>query len=578
MQEDMLRDLVESAGMSGCALRYFNPAGAHSSHRLGEVSHASAPCMLVPKLREHAMTCKSGLLSKVPVFGDDYDSKDGTAVRDYIHIEDLADAHLVALQHLLTLTGCFHVFNLGTGQGRTVLEVLSAYQSASGVQLQTKIEKRRAGDAAFAVADPSRANQILRWQAKRDFQEIVSSDWEFALENPHGYGMSNSNNICSTVQFPLAVPFSHGGMNCTKIAMGIQQASTVVGSLQIQQAEGAEGTSEKYVVDLGGTNLRVFRFWKDGYEGAHLTVPEQLKSKWASADDLFDFIASALVKIVKSPDSPLKEPLPLHLVFSFALTSGEGKVVLKHWAKEWATSGVEGMDLVNLMDSALRRQNLPLKVQSVMNDCVSGLFALRVVQSTEKEEEHFVADAAVVVGTGTNACYVDASSRVISTEWAGLTRGLPIEMADISAHTPHNVNLERMVSCLYLPRIVEELCPDAGRLSMKDLMVALQGSETPLKSAAYFVISRSAMICAKALAAVIAIAATSKSKSDTFHVVVDGALFQCIPMYLALVKHFLSEASLHVRVKLHLVKDAASIGAWYGAGTFNALQLTHDSV
>ena len=551
VQESMLQDLVESDGWTVSCLRYFNPAGAHSSGSLGEVLYPSSPLMLVPLLRQVAL----GQRKELKIFGDDYDTKDGTAMRDYIHIQDLADAHVAALQHLLAGEAAFHVFNLGTGFGRSVLEVLQAYQDASGCELQYKIEQRRAGDAAVAVADSKLANDLLGWYAHRGFEEIMASDWTFALHTKGNDSLYNES--CLISQHLVPEPYEVGNVYRAMVKE-IQKASKQVGSMSIHSWSPALDTTQ-YVIDLGGTYLRAFKLGPDGYlKLGPVKVPEQLKLKSTSARDLFDFMASAVAKFFQPMDIGGEQ---LCLVFSFALESeNDGVTRMRRWAKDWATSGVEGANLTELMDLALKRQKLPLRVSRVMNNCISSVFALGAIRTSSGPN---VADAAVVVGTGTNACYVDRSGKsVFSTEWAGFRKGLPSTAADVELHGDE-LTLEKMVSGLYLPRIVEQLCPDAGSLSMKDLVKALEGPETPMKTSAQFVIRRSAYLCAQALAALIEVAARGKPDGEVFHVLLDGGLFHCVPIYRAQFEYFLAkrQALLPVPVKLHLLKDAASIGA-----------------
>ncbi|CAJ1459947.1 unnamed protein product, partial [Effrenium voratum] len=545
-QEEILKDQIASdSTWSACALRYFNPAGAHSSSQLGEVPVESSPHMLVPLIQQVAL----GKRPELSVFGTDYNTVDGTAVRDYLHIQDVAEAHVAALQHLQS--GSFQAFNLGTGKGSTVLEVVTAFQRSSGLDVPCSFQDRRAGDAPFAVANPSRAEAVLGWRAKRGLGEIVASAWSFARQNPEGFQGAPFRN--ST---PWQTPTSH---HVEHLERQIRAASALVGpfeGLGLLEHESAQSAqSVKYVVDLGGTNLRVFRFCgsQDCYTGSEVVVPNHLKSEDASAGELFDFIASVVAKVFHQHpgDANAMAPLPLCLIFSFALDSGR----LKHWAKDWATRGVVAADLSELMNVALRWQNLPLEVHHVLNDCVSSLFALPTV-----------ADVAVVVGTGTNACFVESKDelRIFSTEWASLTTGLPIRQEDLVTHAPDAVNLERLVSGLYLPRTVKTFCPHSGRLTMRELVEACC-SEQPsaLQEASQFVVSRSAAVCAKALAAALTIVAETRPEHETLQVVLDGALLH-VPRYLATLKMCLADGlplRLHRRVKLHLIQNAASLGA-----------------
>ena len=495
----------------GCALRYFNPAGAHSAH-LGEVPLGRP--MLVPLIAEIAL----GRRKELRIFGGHLNSKDGTPVRDWIHIEDLAEAHVLALQQLVE--GDFGVFNLGTGHGSTVLEVLRSFEKACGFSIPYTIQEPRAGDAVHAVAAASRASEILKWQPKRGLDEITQSAWSFALENPSGYHEAYEEMPTGLPHLPWPEVSLPG---LSEVQKEIREVSEVVG--HFHEAPELLSSSERgVVVELGGTRLRVFRFEGGRYEGLEEVVPEHLKS--SHAEELFDFMASLVGLVCK--DLAPGESMDLRLVFSFALSKGR----LKRWAKGWAVSGVEGEDVAKLMDEALRRSlSAHFRVHEAVNDCVSSLFASK-------------ADVAVVVGTGTNACYLDEKGYVISTEWAQLTCFPGAER-----------NFERMVSGLYLPRIVEVLCGES-ELTMEDVAASCEASDSDLKRASTFALRRSAAFVARGLAAVATLAARSKR----LVVLVDGALFQ-LPMYKQLVESFLLRQQLDINVKLHLVKDAASIGA-----------------
>ena len=152
-------------------LRYFNPVGAHKSALIGE-DPADTPNNLVPYIAKVAM----GELAELGVFGDDYDTPDGTGVRDYIHVEDLADGHVLSLQALLK-TGENHTVNLGTGEGSSVLEVLKAYGEASGQELAYSIAPRRNGDVAVLTALPEQAKKTLGFEAGRSLAEMCQSSW-----------------------------------------------------------------------------------------------------------------------------------------------------------------------------------------------------------------------------------------------------------------------------------------------------------------------------------------------------------------------------------------------------------------
>ncbi|MBI3298491.1 MAG: UDP-glucose 4-epimerase GalE [Elusimicrobia bacterium] len=181
--EDMCRDLAGSeAGWHIALLRYFNPVGAHESGEIGEDPRGT-PNNLMPYVMQTAV----GRRPHVNVFGTDYATPDGTGVRDYIHVVDLAAAHVAALERLDSFEGAEAV-NLGTGRGYSVLEVLAAASKAAGKDIPFKLRPRRAGDAAAAVADPSLAKTRLGWTAKRGLGDICADHWRWQERNPAGYG------------------------------------------------------------------------------------------------------------------------------------------------------------------------------------------------------------------------------------------------------------------------------------------------------------------------------------------------------------------------------------------------------
>jgi len=172
--EEMLRDLVYSDVTWRIAcLRYFNPVGAHQSGLLGE-SPRGVPNNLMPYVAQVA----AGERPCVYVYGSDYDTPDGTGVRDYIHVMDVAEGHLAALDYLQKSNG-WHAFNLGTGEGYSVLEVISAFVEASGTAIPLKLTHRRAGDVACSYASAEKAERLLGWSAKRNLQSMCSSAWQF---------------------------------------------------------------------------------------------------------------------------------------------------------------------------------------------------------------------------------------------------------------------------------------------------------------------------------------------------------------------------------------------------------------
>ena len=162
-------------------LRYFNPIGAHASGLIGEDPNG-IPNNLVPYIAQVAV----GKLEKLHVYGNDYPTPDGTGVRDYIHVVDLAQGHVAALKKLETGCGLF-VCNLGTGKGYSVLDVLHAYEKACGKTLPYVVDPRRPGDLPAFYADPTRAREELGWEAKRDIDEMCASSWKWQSMNPNGY-------------------------------------------------------------------------------------------------------------------------------------------------------------------------------------------------------------------------------------------------------------------------------------------------------------------------------------------------------------------------------------------------------
>lgn len=163
------------------ALRYFNPVGAHRSARIGE-SPKGIPNNLMPFVAQVA----SGMRPKVNVFGNDYDTPDGTGMRDFIHVEDLAHAHTKALEYCEGHNG-FHVFNVGTSNAYSVLEIIEAFSHASGCDIPYEFVARRAGDAARSVADSKKANDTLNWKAQHGLKEMCRSHWEWQHQNPQSF-------------------------------------------------------------------------------------------------------------------------------------------------------------------------------------------------------------------------------------------------------------------------------------------------------------------------------------------------------------------------------------------------------
>ncbi|MBK1723714.1 UDP-glucose 4-epimerase GalE [Thiocystis violacea] len=180
--EEILRDLqVSDPSWKIALLRYFNPVGAHPSGRIGEDPNG-IPNNLMPFIAQVAV----GKQPKLRVFGDDYPTPDGTGVRDYIHVVDLARGHLAALRRLQDAAGVF-TFNLGTGRGYSVLEMVAAFEQASGKPIPYEIVPRRAGDIAVCYADPTLARERLGWQAEYGIQDMVADAWRWQSANPDGY-------------------------------------------------------------------------------------------------------------------------------------------------------------------------------------------------------------------------------------------------------------------------------------------------------------------------------------------------------------------------------------------------------
>jgi UDP-glucose 4-epimerase len=182
MVEDMLRDVSASDPRWRIAiLRYFNPVGAHDSGLIGEDPNG-IPNNLLPFIAQVAV----GKLPELSVFGNDYPTHDGTGVRDYIHVVDLAEGHLCALDALETCTGA-HVWNLGTGQGYSVLDMVHAFEVESGKTVPYRVAPRRPGDIATCYADPTKAVRELGWKAKRGLPEMMRDAWRWQQMNPNGY-------------------------------------------------------------------------------------------------------------------------------------------------------------------------------------------------------------------------------------------------------------------------------------------------------------------------------------------------------------------------------------------------------
>lgn len=182
MGEQILRDLtVADPEWSVVLLRYFNPVGAHKSGLIGE--HPSGiPNNLMPFISQTAI----GKRHHLNVFGNDYPTHDGTGVRDYIHVVDLAKGHVAAISHLMENKG-ESVFNLGTGTGYSVLDMVKAFEAANGIPVPYEIAPRRPGDLAICYADPSKSKTVLGWKAVKDQTDMCRDTWKWQIKNPNGY-------------------------------------------------------------------------------------------------------------------------------------------------------------------------------------------------------------------------------------------------------------------------------------------------------------------------------------------------------------------------------------------------------
>lgn len=183
MQEQILRDVaVAEPQMRFALLRYFNPVGAHESGTIGE-DPSGTPNNLTPYIAQVAV----GKRDRLQVFGDDYDTPDGTGVRDYIHVEDLAAGHVAALEALTRTSDPVSTWNLGSGRGTSVLEMLHAFERAVGRELPYEVVPRRPGDVAVSYADASKANAELGWSTKKSVDEMAADAWRWQSQNPQGF-------------------------------------------------------------------------------------------------------------------------------------------------------------------------------------------------------------------------------------------------------------------------------------------------------------------------------------------------------------------------------------------------------
>ena len=170
--EDIINDFAKHKDFKSILLRYFNPVGAHPSAKIGELP-LGVPNNLVPYITQTA----AGIREKLTVFGDDYNTEDGTCVRDYIHVVDLAKAHVKALSYCDKMSQSLDVFNLGTGKGNTVLEVINTFEKVNGVKLNYTIGRRRGGDIEQIYADTTKVNNLLGWSAKYDIGDMMKHAW-----------------------------------------------------------------------------------------------------------------------------------------------------------------------------------------------------------------------------------------------------------------------------------------------------------------------------------------------------------------------------------------------------------------
>ena len=177
MMEEILRDCAKANNWDVTLLRYFNPVGAHPSGEIGE--DPEYPNNLLPFIQQVA----AGIRPEVTVFGNDYDTPDGTGVRDYIHVMDLAEAHVAAIENMDKV----QTFNIGTGRGYSVLEMVEAFRKISGRSVPVKIGNRREGDVAILTADPELARKKLKWQARFGLNEMVRDAWNWQSKNPSGF-------------------------------------------------------------------------------------------------------------------------------------------------------------------------------------------------------------------------------------------------------------------------------------------------------------------------------------------------------------------------------------------------------
>ena len=182
MGEEILRDVAKAEpDWSVVLLRYFNPIGAHESGKIGEDPNG-VPNNLMPYITQTAL----GRLKELHVFGNDYPTPDGTGVRDYIHVVDLAEGHVAAIEYARDHTGC-EAFNLGTGEGYSVLDIVNAFERVNHVKVPYEIAPRRAGDPPTVYAKVGKAEKMLHWKARRTLDQMCADSWRWQTQNPHGY-------------------------------------------------------------------------------------------------------------------------------------------------------------------------------------------------------------------------------------------------------------------------------------------------------------------------------------------------------------------------------------------------------
>jgi UDP-glucose 4-epimerase len=192
MGEEIVRDVTKTGGLQSILLRYFNPVGAHPSALIGELP-VGKPENLVPAITQTAV----GKIKELIVYGDDYDTRDGSCIRDYVHVCDIANAHTLALQHLIenkNVKQC-EVYNLGTGNGVSVLEAINAFKKVSNVKLNYKIGPRRPGDIVAIYANNSLAKEKLKWDPKYSLDEMMSTAWKWQLKLEADADLHNNSNF-----------------------------------------------------------------------------------------------------------------------------------------------------------------------------------------------------------------------------------------------------------------------------------------------------------------------------------------------------------------------------------------------